>query len=59
MKKFNHAHDFAFEVISARDDASDVTPAMLRAALLERVNRLTDEQLADACNCYDSFEVEN
>lgn len=59
MKKFNHAYDFAFEVISAQDDASDVTPAMLRAALLERVNRITDEHLTDACGWYDSFEVEN
>lgn len=57
MKKFNHAYDFAFEVISARDDAEDVTAAMLRAALLERVNRLTDAELHEACGWYDSFEM--
>jgi hypothetical protein len=56
MPKFNHAYDFAFEVRSERDDAEDVTPAMIRAALLERVNRLTDEELIDAANWYDSYE---
>jgi hypothetical protein len=56
MPKFNHAYDFAFEVISERDDAEDVTPAMIRAALLERVNRLTDEELINATSWYDSYE---
>jgi len=56
MPKFNHAYDFAFEVISERDDAEDVTPAMIRAALLERVNRLTDEELISAASWYDSYE---
>jgi hypothetical protein len=56
MPKFNHAYDFAFEVISERDDAEDVTPAMIRAALLERVNRLTDEELINAASWYDSYE---
>jgi hypothetical protein len=56
MPKFNHAYDFAFEVISERDDAEDVTPAMIRAALLERVNRLTDEELISAASWFDSYE---
>jgi len=58
MPKFNHAYDFAFEVISERDDAEDVTAPMLRAALLERVNRLTDEELIDAASWFDSYEEE-
>jgi hypothetical protein len=56
MPKHNHAYDIAFEIISERDDAEDVTPAMIRAALLERVNRLTDAELIDAASCYDSYE---
>ena len=58
MPKFNHAYDFAFEVISERDDAEDVTAPMLRAALLERVNRLTDEELLEAASWFDSYEEE-
>lgn len=56
MPKFNHAYDLAFEVISDRDDAEDVTAPMLRAALLERVNRLTDEELLEAASWFDSYE---
>jgi hypothetical protein len=58
MPKFNHAYDFAFEVISERDDAEDVTAPMIRAALLERVNRLTDEELLEAASWFDSYEEE-
>ena len=59
MSKFNHAYDFAFEVISDRDDAEDVTAPMLRAALLERVNRLTDDELLEAASWFDSYEEES
>ena len=59
MSKFNHAYDFAFEVISDRDDAEDVTAPMLRAALLERVNRLTDEEMLAAASWFDSYEEED
>ena len=58
MPKFNHAYDFAFEVISDRDDAEDVTAPMLRAALLERVNRLTDEELLLEAGRFDTYEEE-
>ena len=58
MPRFNHAYDFAFEVISDRDDAEDVTAHMLRAALLERINRLTDEEMLAAASWFDSCEEE-
>jgi hypothetical protein len=58
MPRFNHAYDFAFEVISDRDDAEDVTAHMLRAALLERINRLTDDELLAAASWFDSCEEE-
>lgn len=57
MSRFNHAFDFAFEVISDDFYAKDVTPAMLRAALLERANRLTDAELIEACGCYDTYKL--
>jgi len=57
MPKYNHAYDFAVEVISERDDAEDVTPAMIRTALLERISRLTDAELIDAANWYGCPEM--
>lgn len=56
MKTYNHAFDFAFEVISATPDGSDVTPAMLRVALVARASRITDEELRDACNRFDTMD---
>lgn len=55
MAQFNHAFDFAFEVKTEKE-AEDVTAAELRAALLERANRLSDEDLLEACDCFDTFE---
>ena len=57
MSKFNHAFDFAFEVISDDFYAKDVTPAMLRAALLERANRLSDEEIMEACGGCDTYKL--
>ena len=37
MPHFNHAFTIAFEVISDCEDASDVTPEMLKNALLKRI----------------------
>jgi hypothetical protein len=37
MSKFNHMFDIAFSLDSDSEDASDVTPAMLRDALLRRI----------------------
>lgn len=54
---FNHAFDFAFEVISDDEEAEDVTPAMLREALLKRVNTLSDRELVEACGRYDTMEM--
>ncbi|MFC3058542.1 hypothetical protein [Paenirhodobacter populi] len=54
---FSHAFDFAFEVTSAKQDASDVTPAMLRLALLRRAITVSDAELVEACDCFDTAEV--
>ncbi|MDP1577974.1 MAG: hypothetical protein Q8L76_14655 [Cypionkella sp.] len=54
---FSHAFDFAFEVVSNRKDGTDVTAEMLRAALIQRVRRLTRDELREACGCFDTAEV--
>ena len=43
MAKFNHAYDIAFSVVSKKEDGSDVTPAMFRAALIRRIQQLDQE----------------
>jgi hypothetical protein len=62
MSKFNHAFDFAVEVISEKDDASDVTPQMLIAALRNRIDRIAAEndgaEMLEACGLFDTSEVE-
>lgn len=54
---YRHAFDFAFEVVSRERDASDVTPEMLRAALIKRASTLSQRELAEACDCFDTKEV--
>ena len=54
---FNHAFDFAFEATSLRKDGSDVSPQMLREALLARANTLSDAELLEACGLYDTYEI--
>jgi hypothetical protein len=57
MAKFNHAFDFAVEVISHDEHADDVTPAMLRAALINRATQLSDDGIMEACGLYDSYTI--
>ena len=54
---FSHACDFAFSVNSERADASDVAPAVLRAALIRRATALSDDELLEACGRLDTTEV--
>lgn len=55
--QFNHTFDFCFEVVSECDEATDVTPETLRERLLERLNRLEDSELAEACGLCDTNEI--
>ena len=55
MPRFNHAFDFAFEV-KTDNLPDDVTADELRAALLERANRLSDHEIREACGCFDTME---
>ena len=61
MPTYNHAYTLAFEVKSKHADASDVTPAMLTAAILQRIAALQatplQEDILDACGTpFDTFE---
>ena len=51
---YNHAFDFAFEVKTDKAP-DDVTGAELRAALLARVNGLSDAEMVEACGCSDTM----
>ena len=54
--KFNHAYDLGFEIISEEEQATDVTGAMLRSSLLTRIGSMNDNELLQACNCFDTHK---
>ena len=56
MSFYNRAFDFAFEVICRDEEGEDITPAMIRAELIDRANRLSDREILEACNSA-SFDV--
>jgi len=55
--KFNHAYDFAVEICSNDEEAEDVTGQMLRSAILKRLQELDDDQLLQACKCFDTYDL--
>jgi hypothetical protein len=63
MKRYNHAYELAFSVVSNDPEGLDVTPAMFRAALLRRIAQLDAEEAhggwEQACGApFDTYEVE-
>jgi hypothetical protein len=57
MTKWNHAFDFCFEVITDHEDSDEVPASLIRAHLIERATRLSDEEILEACSCIDSMEA--
>ena len=58
-RKFNHAFDIAFEVVTDKENPSDVTEQEILNALQERIDRLIESgQVIEAIDCYDSHEEE-
>lgn len=58
-KKYNHAYDFACEVVSRKEDGSDVTPRMLARALRKRIKRImadNPDEMLQACGRFDTME---
>lgn len=62
MASFNHMFAFAFEVVSQKEDASDVTNEMLFAGCRGRLDRLEKDapnEIQEACQPpLDTFEME-
>lgn len=60
-RRFNHAYDFAFEVISNHPEGEDVTPAMLLAACRARLDLIEAEdggrEMLEACGLFDTHEM--
>jgi hypothetical protein len=61
MARYNHVYDMAFSVVSDTPDGSDVTQAMLRAALFKRIHDIDAEAefggMEQACGGpYDTYE---
>ena len=62
MPRYNHAYDFAFEVVSKHPAGEDVTAEMLFAAIRARVDRLEREggkEMLEACGLFDTHEMED
>ena len=59
--RYNHAVSLAFEIISEDPNGADITPAMLREALLQRmVNLDSDAEWLDATMPpYDTHEEDD
>lgn len=60
MPRFNHAFDIAFEVITDDPEGENVTPAILKAALLKRIENLDEDDswLEAAGAPFDTYEVD-
>ncbi len=57
MPAFNHAFDIAFSLVSSDACASDVTPQMLRTALIARLQALSDNELLEAVGApFDTYQ---
>lgn len=57
MPRFNHMFDIAFSLDSNTEDASDVTHAMLRAALLSRITNLDESgDWKESCWLCDTYQ---
>jgi len=56
MPIYYHSYDFAVSVRSINPTIDNITPAMLRDALLERIGNLSDAELDEACLYYDTYE---
>lgn len=63
MPRYNHAVTLAFEVISLKEDGSDITPDMLRSALGSRTMDLNASQnskewIEACCPPHDTYDMQ-
>ena len=61
MTKYNHMLDIAFEVISEKEDGSDITPEQIHLAIAKRLESLAESNeydLGGAIGICDTYEME-
>ena len=59
MTSYDHAFTISFSVRSDTPDASDITPAILRAAIVRRLASLPDDEMLEAVGePFDSYEID-
>lgn len=58
MPKFNHAYTLSFEITSNHEEGEDLTGLDLRKALLKRLDDLSDDDMLEACEPFDTFELD-
>lgn len=59
IKYYNHAYDIAFSLVAPCATGEQVGAGQLREALYQRLIRLTDLELMEACGLpFDSYETE-
>ena len=57
VRRFNHACELAFTVISADPNGEDFTGPMLREAITKRLDLISDAELLEAVGApFDTFE---
>lgn len=59
MPKFNHMYSLSFEITSNDEEGEDLTGLDLRKALLARLEYLSDDDMLEACESVDTFEIED
>jgi len=57
-KRYNHAFDFAFEVETIHQNPDRIACHEIRYRLIERAARISDQELREACECFDTCEIE-
>lgn len=60
MRRYNHAYEVAFSLVSDHPEGEDVTPVMLRNALMSRIEELDNRnEWTEAVGApYDTYEVD-
>jgi hypothetical protein len=62
MIRYNHMLDIAFEVISEKEDGSDITPEQIHLAIkkrLESLSEFNEYDLGGAVGICDTYKMED
>ena len=57
VTKFLHMYDIAFTVISDLEHGEDITGEMVRAAILRRLGRMTDDDIMESIGFCETFKA--